>query len=486
MEIVLDILCHADFSGRLRPTPDSPGIAAFAAQVDRLRSQNPNGTLLLSAGDEFSANLWGGQPVVGGMNLLATDAMTLGNHEFDRGPDFLEACVAGCDFPVLCANVHKKTDHAPVAGTTPYVLLERQGIKIGILGLTTEYTPYMVEKSVFEAFDMTSAAAAACRLVPQMRAEGADIVVALTHMPFYVEEDDAISGEMHELLQAMPAVDVCIGGHIPGDYAAVQNGTCVVKAGFGGVSLGHISLVFDTKARRVLSRSCEILLTPLAQVTGTPMAAYAEKVLAPFEAYLTQPLAMLGEPWPMHLAEECMLGDFLADCMRFGVDTQLAYMNATSSGGRLEAGSVTMDDILRVNGFNDEIYTGTITGAQLYELVEGVYAPERFGNNAGLLISGFHATINHTQRTPHKVIALSLPGGSTIRPDDIFTVATSAYMASGGNDTAFVAKNIEWHNTHLRYHDAVAAWAKRQGILAVPDWPRLQETGTPENNNAPF
>ena len=47
MEIVLDILCHADFSGRLRKTPDSPGIAAFAAEVERLRAQNPGGTLLL-------------------------------------------------------------------------------------------------------------------------------------------------------------------------------------------------------------------------------------------------------------------------------------------------------------------------------------------------------------------------------------------------------------------------------------------------------
>ena len=152
MEILLDILCHADFSGRLRKTPDSPGIAAFAAEVEGLRARNPGGTLLLSAGDEFSANLWGGQPIVGAMNLLKTYAMTLGNHEFDRGPEFLEDCIAGCQFPVLCANVKKKDSEVPVAGTAPYTILERRGIKIGVLGLTTEYTPYMVEKSAFEMF----------------------------------------------------------------------------------------------------------------------------------------------------------------------------------------------------------------------------------------------------------------------------------------------------------------------------------------------
>ena len=486
MEILLDILCHADFSGRLRKTPDSPGIAAFAAEVEGLRARNPGGTLLLSAGDEFSANLWGGQPIVGAMNLLKTDAMTLGNHEFDRGPEFLEDCIAGCQFPVLCANVKKKGGEAPVAGTAPYTILERRGIKIGVLGLTTEYTPYMVEKSAFEMFEMTSALQAARRWVPQMRAEGADIVVALTHMPFYVEEDGAICGEMHDLLNGMPDVDVCIGGHIPGDYAAVQNGTCVVKAGFGGVSLGHIRLTFDTHMRCITARNCEVLPTPFAQISGTPMALYAQKILAPFEEFLKRPLAVLKETWPMHLAQECLLGDFLADCLCFGANTQLAYMNATSSGGCLKAGPVTMDDILRVNGFNDEIYTSVITGAQLHELMEGVYAPDRFGNNAGLLISGFHVWLDHMRPAPHKVQAMCLSDGTPIRPGDVFTVATSAYMASGGNDTSFVATNMKWNNTHTRYHDAVAAWAQHQGTLCVPDYPRLFENGTPENNNAPF
>jgi len=238
--------------------------------------------------------------------------------------------------------------------------------------------------------------------------------------------------------------------------------------------------------RCITARNCEVLPTPFAQISGTPMALYAQKILAPFEEYLKRPLAVLKETWPMHLAQECLLGDFLADCLRFGANTQLAYMNATSSGGCLKAGPVTMDDILRVNGFNDEIYTSVITGAQLHELMEGVYAPDRFGNNAGLLISGFHVWLDHMRPAPHKVQAMCLSDGTPIRPGDVFTVATSAYMASGGNDTSFVATNMKWNNTHTRYHDAVAAWAQHQGTLCVPDHPRLFENGTPENNNAPF
>ena len=173
-EIVLDLLCHADFSGRIRPSREDIGFPAFSAEIARLRAQNPAGTLLLDAGDAFSTNYWSGLPLVGAMIRSKTDVMTLGNHEFDRGPAFLDSCISACPFPVLCANVRRKADGAPVPGTKPWVLLERCGIRIGVLGLTTEYTPYMVEKSAFAPFEMTSAAEAAARHIPAMRAAGAE------------------------------------------------------------------------------------------------------------------------------------------------------------------------------------------------------------------------------------------------------------------------------------------------------------------------
>ena len=140
MELIFDLLCHADFSGRLRKSKATPGLSAFSATVESIRDLNPAGTLLLDAGDHFSVNLWGGLPVVKAANLMGTDVMTLGNHEFDRGSAFLEECIAACEFPVLCANIHYK-DGTPIQGTLPYVILERQGVKFGVLGIGTEYTP---------------------------------------------------------------------------------------------------------------------------------------------------------------------------------------------------------------------------------------------------------------------------------------------------------------------------------------------------------
>ena len=402
-EIVLDLLCHADFSGRIRPSREDIGFPAFSAEIAKLRAQNPAGTLLLDAGDAFSTNYWPGLPLVGAMIRSKTDVMTLGNHEFDRGPAFLDSCISACPFPILCANVRRKADGAPVPGTKPWVLLERCGIRIGVLGLTTEYTPYMVEKSAFAPFEMTSAAEAAARHIPAMRAAGADVVVVLTHMPFYQAADGTLTGELPELIDASPAADVWIGGHIPGDCAQVRSGACVVKAGFGGASIAHVRLTLDAASHRILDRSCTVVQTDPNGQADPEITRYIRSVTDPFEPYFREPLGSLNERWRMTLAHESTLGDFLADC----------------PGGQ-------------------------------------------------------------------NVLSVTRPDGTPIAPDERLSVTVSAYMASGGNDTGAIAGQIDWKPTGRHYHEAVSAYAKSLGVLTVADYPRLHETGEPENNHAPY
>ncbi len=485
-EIILDLLCHADFSGRIRPSREDIGFPAFSAEIQRLRAQNPQGTLLLDAGDAFSTNYWPGLPLVGAMIRNKTDVMTLGNHEFDRGPAFLESCIRACPFPVLCANVQRKTDGAPVPGTKPYVLLERCGVRIGVLGLTTEYTPYMVEKSAFSSFEMTPAAEAAAHFIPELRAAGAEVVVVLTHMPFYQSEGGTLTGELPELIAASPAADVWIGGHIPGDCAQVCGDACVVKAGFGGASIAHVRLRLDNASHRILERSCCIELTDPNGKAEPEIVQYIRSITDPFEAYFQERLGVLNERWRMTLAHESKLGDFLADCLRFGGQTALSYMNTTSACGELLPGEITREELTYCAAFDDEMFIGTITGAQLRELLETVYEPERFGNNAALSFSGFHAVVDHTRPAGQKVCAVTHPDGTPIAPEERLSVTVSAYMASGGNDTGAIAGKIDWKPTGRHYHEAVSAYAKSLGVLTVPDYPRLLENGEPENNHAPF
>lgn len=484
--IRIDILAHADFSARLRHTKRTPGYAAFATLVSNIRAENPENTLLLDAGDEFSDERWGGEPMVRAIELSGTDAMTLGNHEFDHGQAFLEECIKSASFPVLCANIHEKATGIPVRGTIPYVIVERSGVKIGILGLTTEYTPYMVTAASFAPYAVRSSVEACNKFIPQMRAQGAEIVVILAHFPFYINDDGAISGELYDVMKAIPPVDVFIGGHIPGDFAQNVCGTAVLKGGFGGKSLPHARLVFDMKKRRVVKSECFMHHTDPNAPREEVFQSYESKVTSPFDAFFNETLAVATQRYTLRLSAESKLGNFLADCVREGADTDIAYMNATSGGGTIEPGNVTCDDVTAVMGFNDPVYVSKLTGADVYALFELVYEPERFGNNAGLIYSGVIVWADHTKPAGSKIEKITLRDGTPLAADALYSVATSEYMASGGNDTSAVAGKLEWRRTELRVHEAIFAYLRKYGTLRVSPEVRMHEIGRPENDNSPF
>ena len=163
-----------------------------------------------------------------------------------------------------------------------------------------------------------------------------------------------------------------------------------------------------------------------------------------------------------------------------------AYMNATSSGGGLEPGPITAEDVTMVLGFNDPVMKSTMTGREIWKLFELVYVPERYGNNAGLFFSGVVVHVDHTRPALHKILAVTLPNGTPLDPDSIYTVATSEYMASGGNDTGAIASERTWTPSGRRMYDGVFASLRRWGTIHVSPEKRLIETGTPENDNAPF
>ena len=94
--------------------------------------------------------------------------------------------------------------------------------------------------------------------------------------------------------------------------------------------------------------------------------------------------------------------------------------------------------------------------------------------------------MDHTRPGGQKVLSVTRLDGTPIAPDERLSVTVSAYMASGGNDTGAIAGQIAWKPTGRHYHEAVSAYAKSLGVLTVADYPRLHETGEPENNHAPY
>ncbi len=484
--IRLHILSHADYAGEIRRDNGASGLDYFKKAVDAIRKKDPDHTLLLDAGDNFQHLLWD-DFISGEILWLEEDAFCLGNHEFDKGEAELERRISLISdrVKVLCANIVKKEDGSLIKGVRPYSVFTKGGVTYGILGLCTEYTPYMVTAPMIEPFRVLDSAECARKYIPEMRDKGAEVIIVLTHFPFY--ED--CTGELFDVFEKIKDLkpDVMIGGHIPGDIAVIREGCAITKAGFGGKSLGHAVLDFDEEKRLVTNRTAEILDVYHDQKErDIETTRLLEKVLAPHAYYFEEALAEAETDFRMRLDYESPMGNLLADAVKEETGADFVYFNCTSCGRVLPKGKITRAVIAAAMGFNDELYESVYTGKDIKDLFECVHVPERFGNNGNIFFAGLNVKMDHTRPAGQKVVYVHDEKGLDVPEDREFRVITSEYMASGGNDTGSISQRHDWVNTHRKIHDVLANWFQKTAVIKKRKEGRYPFIGKPENDNSPW
>src|SRR4030042_4752007 len=130
-KVILDFIGYTDFAAAIRSSYHSPGAVKLASYFDYFRARNPEGTIVLDAGDILCGapiiNLTHGEPVVDIVNLFRYDAMTLGNHEFDYGKTVMKSTLSRATFPLLCANILDRETGELLDFVRPYVIVEKRG-----------------------------------------------------------------------------------------------------------------------------------------------------------------------------------------------------------------------------------------------------------------------------------------------------------------------------------------------------------------------
>ncbi|RYH03041.1 bifunctional 2',3'-cyclic-nucleotide 2'-phosphodiesterase/3'-nucleotidase [Salipiger sp. IMCC34102] len=291
---------------------DTVGLARTASLIDGIRAEATN-SIVLDNGDFLQGNPMGDyiayergmkdgdmHPVIEALNTLGIDASTLGNHEFNYGLDFLMKSLAGSGYPVVSANVLKKRGATPTEDETlvpPYVILDRQitdgsgethPIRIGIIGFVPPQIMNWDRKHLEGNVEVRDIVEAAQAYVPQIRAEGADLVIALSHSGIGAEEHQDMMEDAAIPLARVEGIDAVLTGHshqvFPGpDYADwpgvdVDAGTIGgkpgVMAGFWGSHMGLIDLLLerDGSGWRVASHDVEARPISARDAEGTVSA----------------------------------------------------------------------------------------------------------------------------------------------------------------------------------------------------------------------
>ncbi|MGQ4678607.1 5'-nucleotidase C-terminal domain-containing protein [Paenibacillus polymyxa] len=417
------------------------GFAKLAGIIDQYRAANPN-TLLLDDGDTVHgttfATLVNGESIVKVINKLRYDAMVPGNHEFNYGWKHLVELSKEIQFPVLSANI-KQTDGTRLF--QPYIIKEVDGVKIGIIGLTTPETAYKTNPKNVEGIQFTDPAAEAKAAVDEIRSK-VDVVVALGHLG----QDASSKDTSLKVVKEVPGIDIFIDGHshtvlekgLVGDH-----GTLIASAGEYTKYLGVVDLWVD--GGKVIQKQAKLIdSTQAADVQpNAEIAALIASIQKEQEPILKEVVAQtsvdLQGAREKVRAGETNLGDLLTDAMRDVSGADVALTNGGGIRASIKAGTVTKGDIITVLPFGNQIVTLKVKGSDLQAALENGAASYPEPSGGFPQVSGISFKIDTSAAKGNRVHSI-LIAGKALDPEATYTLATNDFTAVGGDQYTMFAK----------------------------------------------
>lgn len=520
------------------------GLATLAGYLSILRAENPDGVLLLDGGDLFqgtlASNLTEGEVVIGAMNALKYDASALGNHEFDYGPvgprsvalegddpfGALKARIQQARFPVLGFNVtDSQTGVSPTwLGNEGTLLVERRGVRIGILGLATPHTPQVTNPVNVASLRFAPLEESALAAAKSLRARGAEVVVAVAHAgavckrgdnPRDASSCDRGDSEIVELLETLPegTLDAVVAGHTHQPVGHFIKGTPVIETSGRGRAFGLVELFVDPVTRKVLPERtllqgsipvCARMDATLGTCDERKLKAAKGLQLVPatfrgsavvadaaLEAQLTEAFARveveqkrsLGVRVPAPLTRnydaESALGNVLADALRAVSRTDVALLNSGGLRADLPAGDLTYGAVYEVLPFDNTLAILTLSTEELKRLLEAGY-----GRKGTFQVSGLKVKVEQCNGVP-RLASVTLPNGKPLPASKRFRVAMPDFLARGGGGLEDVLKTLSPANIDLGEKQAltlrdalVEYWKTQKKPLVAPASGRLQHVTT--------
>lgn len=447
----LTLLYTNDFHSAFEPipaywlhgTPHLGGAAHLATLVERERAAART-SFLLDSGDMFTgtmSHLTHGEALMEMMTLMRYDAMSAGNHEFDYGWQIFDHAMARVPFPILCCNIrHKGTG---IRFTRPYTILERNGARVGIIGvmgLMAAHNTIMPSKVAELEFTDPVEETKAC--VAELR-DTVDVLVVLGHMglPGAMQTDAENDPEVQRPLNedigfcgAVPGIDVYIAAHshhgLDQPIVHPDTGTIITQTYGYGTRLGRIRL--KVKDRRVVSHDVELLkvwsdqLEPHTAV-ATRVAHYRGVVAPQIGAPFGRATARLTRKYN----RESPLGNLIADAMLQQSGAEAALTNAGGLRADIPEGPIDHGRVLDAFPFLNNNTVVQLSGAALRGVIE-----HGLSLQAGMCqVSGLRATYDLSRPVGARLVSLEL-GGKPVEDARTYRVATNSFLAEGGDGYA--------------------------------------------------
>lgn len=369
------------------------------------------------------------------LNELGIDAACVGNHEFDFGAAHFAFLAKDCHFPWLLANLfdpnlgEKDDKLQPLGGCTPTLMLESSnGIKVGLIGLVEKEWTEKLDNSLPSNVEFHDMEDVAKELAPQLREQGADIVIALTH---------ARQARDHHFCETIPAglVDIVLAGHDHWvEHAIFDNGVVLLRSGFDFKNLTY------TEGFRQADKSWKFNIVR-RNLTGDleeddAVKKHCGDIVADVHRKMEWPLGLTAVPLEAR-KEKCQTresnyGNFLADLMRVyhKADCALVTGGTFMADKIYHSGRLLIKDIVECFPFEDPVVMIKVTGDAIKEALEHGVSMYPEPHVAFPQVSNIRFSFDAEAKKGERIQTIEI-NGQKLQPEKKYTVATRALLASG-------------------------------------------------------
>lgn len=413
------------------------GLARVLTLRKQLMRESPN-TLFLFSGDTISPSIESntkiegkalqGRQMIEAWNLIGLDYAAFGNHEFDFGPDVLRQRVSESNFKWLGANVVDKKTGKLFADTPEFVVREFEGVKLGIFGLLLPDT--LKTSATGPEVEISDPCTAANRVVPKIRAAGAQVIIALTHLSMTEDKQ----------LARCSGVDLIVGGHEHSLLESMAGHTPIFKMTSDARELGQIDLNISRTTGKL--ESIDWKIWPVNEKVAfdpdfEPLITKYGDLLKSLDQVIGRTDVKLEMRSAVVRTQETNMADLIADLYRQSTDADVALVNGGSirADTVVEAGNVMRRDLLAALPYNNRIVKIEVSGAVLRKALEhGIAAvgpgeePGRFPQVSGLRFA-YDARLKPGARLTNVTVA-----DKPLNDKQTYTLATSAYVALKAGD----------------------------------------------------
>jgi 2',3'-cyclic-nucleotide 2'-phosphodiesterase/3'-nucleotidase len=508
-----------DFFGN---TEEDQGLATVSTLIKQERAADPN-LLLLDGGDSiqgtplvyyYNTQMPGEtNPMAVVMNSMDYGAMTIGNHEYNYGQGVLDKFISEAEFPVLSANIRTSDGDEKY---TPYVIEDVKGVKVGVLGLTTQGIPVWEKPENIEGLRFDDAVAIAQEYIPKMQEEGATVIVALAHSGTHVEPADTRAEGAWEtdyttwvdkgyadvpdqnfvikLAEAVPEIDVILAGHAHATIPqATINGVLIVEPYRWGAGLSKVTLTVDENGA-VTAKTGEFL-SGEGVAPDPEILALAEPYQETALGYVNSEIGAATGDFPGAYEarwRDGPLADFinavqiqLAEEAGYPVDLSLAAI--FNNEGQFKQGPITMADVYGIYQYDNTLYVIEVSGDILKRALEhdAEYWTQYDPNNPpadieGLLAgdmrdynwdmySGIEYKIDISKPVGERVVELKY-NGEDVTPDQTFVLAINNYRGGGGGGYSMFTEGTVLWKSMSEIRDYMAEYIASREILDPADY----------------